>query len=450
MVETPECPGRVSASLVTGAVGLLVAVSMAPAVAQIERISIAGDGAQANADSYEASISDDGGIAAFRSNAANLVADDTNDWTDVFVRDLAAGTTIRVSLQPDGSETPAYSRLPSVSDDGGIVAFEGRVATSGVTLTAVYDATAGTVEHLLPREVNGGPGTPVTARLQPAVSGDGRFVAFHSKSTFQGAYPASVRPPDDDNNVTFDVFVFDISSDPRPPLERVSRDSSGDEGRGDSASATLSDDGSAVAFHSYADDLVADDLNGSEDVFVRFRDAGVTLMASRTPSGTPGNGDSLRPFVSGDGNFVAFRSQASDLVAGDTNGHWDIFVRDLTTDTTERISVASDGTQADHDSFEPGLSDDGRFVVFRSMAANLVPGDANARADVFVHDRDTGATARVSKPVTGESDGHSYSPVISGDGAWIAFESDATNLVAEDTNDARDIFRAPNPLAGGQ
>lgn len=432
---------------------LVTAWSIGHAGADVERISIAADGAQATRDSYRAAISDDGAVIAFHSNADNLVAGDTNDWTDVFVRDLAGGTTIRVSLQPDGSETPAYSRLPSVSDDGSIVAFEGRVATSGVTLTAVYDATAGTVEHLLPREVNGGPGTPVKARLQPALSGDGRFVAFHSKATFQGAYPASVRPPDDDNNVTFDVFVFDISTDPRPPLERVSRDSSGDEGRGDSASATLSDDGNVVAFDSFADDLVADDLNGHEDAFVRFRggsSAGTTLMVSVTPSGIPGNGDSLRPFVSGDGNFVAFRSQASDLVAGDTNGHWDIFVRDLAAGTTQRVSVSSADAEADHDSFEPGLSDDGRFVVFRSMAANLVPGDANARADVFVHDRDTGATARVSKPVTGESDGHSYNPVISGDGAWIAFESDATNLVADDTNGARDIFRAPNPLAGGQ
>jgi len=446
--ETPQSTRRGSPSLVTALVWLLVAV--APTNAQIERISVADDGAQANADSYEAAISDNGSIVAFRSNADNLVADDTNDWTDVFVRDLAAGTTIRVSLQPEGSETPAYSRLPSVSDDGGIVAFEGRVATSGVTLTAVYDATAGTVEHLLPREVSGSPSRPIKARLQPALSGNGRFVAFHSKSTFQDAYPASVRPPDDDNNVTFDVFVFDISTDPRPPLERVSRDSSGDEGRGDSASVTLSDDGNVVAFHSYADDLVADDLNGHQDAFVRFRDAETTLMVSVTPSGLPGNGGSLRPFISGNGDFVAFRSQASDLVAGDTNGHWDIFVRDVTTDTTERVSIASDGTESNHDSFEPGLSDDGRFVVFRSMAANLVPGDANARADVFVHDRATGATARVSKPVTGESDGHSYNPVISGDGAWIVFESDATHLVADDTNGARDIFRAPNPLAGGQ
>lgn len=449
MREKPRdrSPARLFASLL----GLLVVVGcMTPAGAQVERISIADDGTQAHADSYEAAISDDGNIVAFRSNADNLVVDDTNDWTDVFLRDIDTGTTIRVSLQPDGSETPSYSRVPSISDDGGVVAFESRGSPNGVTLTAVFDVGTGAVEHLLPREVSGNPGSRNKGRLLPSLSGNGQFVAFHSKSTFQNAYPASVRPPNDDDNGTFDVFAFDIQTDPAPPMERVSRDSSGDGGRGESASATLSDDGDVVAFHSYADDLVADDLNASEDVFVRFRDTGVTLMASLTPSGLPGNGDSLRPFVSGNGNFVAFRSQASDLVAGDNNGLWDIFVRDLTTDTTERVSVASDGTESNQNSFEPGLSDDGRFIAFRSMASNLVSDDNNARADVFVHDRTTGQTVRISESSAIESDGHSYNPVISGDGAWIAFESDATNLVAGDTNGARDIFRAPNPLAGEQ
>jgi len=421
---------------------------MTPAGAQIERISLADDGAQANADSYEAAISDDGSIVAFRSNADNLVADDTNDWTDVFLRNIDAGTTIRVSLQPDGSETASYSLLPSISDDGDLVAFESRGSNS-VTLTAIYDVASGTVEHLLPREISGNPSPAAKARLQPALSGDGRFVAFHSKSTFQDAYPDSVRPPDDDNNGAFDVFVLEPFADPVVPLERVSRDSSGDEARAESASATISDDGNVVAFHSYADDLAAGDLNESEDVFVRYRDTGITLLASATPSGGLANGDSVRPFVSGDGNFVAFRSQASDLVAGDTNGHWDIFVRDLAADSTERVSVSSAGAQADHDSFEPRLSDDGRFVVFRSMASNLVAGDDNARGDVFVHDRDTGQTVLVSAPPGGSAEGHSFQPTISGSGEWIVFESDAPNLVPGDTNGARDVFRAANPLFGG-
>jgi Tol biopolymer transport system component len=170
---------------------------------------------------------------------------------------------------------------------------------------------------------------------------------------------------------------------------------------------------------------------------------------SITPAGFAGNGGSFNPAVSADAMVVAFRSEASDLIAGDDNGRWDIFVRDRAAATTTRISVASDGTQADHHSSEASISDDGRFVAFRSLATNLVPGDTNGRADIFVHDRATGQTVRVSQPAVGESDGNSAAPAISGNGAWIVFESDATNLVAGDTNAARDIFRAANPMAAG-
>jgi cold shock CspA family protein len=431
----------------TVVLALLAACWLAPhAAAQIERISVAGDESQANADSYEAAVSDDGSVVAFRSNADNLITGDTNDWTDVFVRDIDAGTTIRISMQPGGGETPSYSMKPSISDDGTVVAFESRGAADGVTLTAVYDATAGTVEHVVLGTVNGNPALPGRARLQPVVSGNGRLLGFHSKDSLQNVHPEGIRPANDDFNATFDVFVLDLDTVPAPPLERVSRDSSGQGARAESASATLSDDGNVVGFHSYSDDLVSDDLNEHEDVFVHYRDTGVTLLVSATPSGAVGDGDSLRPFVSGNGGYVAFRSLASDLVAGDTNGRWDIFVRDLAAGNTERISVASDGSEADHSSFEPSLSDDGRFVAFRSMSGNLVAGDDNGRADVFVHDRDTGMTALVSTGASGPADGHSARPAISGNGEWIVFESDATNLVAGDTNGARDIFRAPNPL----
>jgi Tol biopolymer transport system component len=335
---------------------------------------------------------------------------------------------------------------PSISDDGSIVAFETRGSADGVTLTAIYDGTTGMVEHAVLREFNGNPTLPGRARLGPNLAGGGGFLAFHSRDALQDAYPASIRPPNDDFNATADVFVLDLTTGPPPPLDRVSRNSAGDGARAESASATLSDDGNVVAFHSYSDDLVAGDDNESEDVFTRFRASGVTLLVSATPTGGPANGDSLRPFVSGNGDFVAFRSQASDLVADDTNGHWDIFVRDLAAGVTERVSVASDGSEADHSSFEPSLSDDGRFVAFRSMAGNLVAGDGNGRADVFVHDRDTGTTALVSTGASGPADGHSARPAISGNGEWIVFESDATNLMAGDTNGARDIFRAPNPL----
>jgi len=432
---------------------LAVAISgclSAAAGTQVERVSLAGDGSQANLDSYEAAVSDDGSIVAFRSSATNLVTTDTNGWGDIFVRDFNAGITEMVSIRPDG-EPFGFGPIhrPSISDDGQLVVFTPR-HPNGRSVTLLRDRVAGSSEYLMLDESDGGnPTGPSRGRLNAAISGNGQFVVFDSLSTLGGLFEVDLRPIDDDNNATFDVFIHDVATDPPPQVERLSRDSTGDEGRGESIEPGVSDGGRWVAFHSYADDLVAGDVNEHEDVFVRDRDTDITELISANPSGAPGNDDSIQAAISGNGQFVAFRSRATDLVAGDTNGRWDIFVRDRTAGSTARVSVSGSGAQADHHSTDPDLSDDGRFVVFRSLASNLVPGDTNNRADVFVHDRTTGETAIVSKPATGESNGTSHAPAISGDGAWIVFESDATNLVAGDTNSARDVFRAPNPLAGG-
>ena len=213
----------------------------------------------------------------------------------------------------------------------------------------------------------------------------------------------------------------------------------------DNRNPFLSETGRYVVFESFSDQL-ADDDNNQADILRKDRDTGLLQLVSATQAGTSGNAASLEPAVSDDGNVVAFRSGASDLVAGDTNGRLDIFVRDVSAGVTERVSVASDGSEANQNSFEPDISGDGRFVVFRSNASNLVPGDTNQRPDIFVHDRLSGATERIGQPPGGQSNGSSANPSISGDGRWIVFESDASNLVTGDTNEARDIFRAPNPL----
>jgi len=431
------------------AVGLALAVSTTTG-AQIERVSLADDGSQADLDSYEAAVSDDGSIVAFRSSATNLVALDENDWGDIFVRDLSAGTTEMVSLRPDGEQFGfGPVRRPAVSDDGQFVVFTPR-HPNGRSVTLLRDRVAGISDYLMLDESDGGnPTGPSRSRLNAAISGNGQFVVFDSWSTLGGLFEIDIRPIDDDDNETFDVFIHDVLTEPAPQVERLSRDSAGDEGRGDSIEPSVSDAGRWVAFHSFSDNLVAGDVNEHEDVFVRDRDTDTTELVSATPAGEPGNDDSIQAAISGNGQFVAFRSRATDLVAGDTNERWDIFVRDRTAGVTERASVGGDAAQANHHSTDPDLSDDGRFIVFRSLASNLVIGDDNNRADIFVHDRSTGQTAIVSRPASGESNGTSHDPAISGDGAWIVFESDATNLVAGDTNGARDVFRAPNPLAGG-
>src|SRR5437773_6921896 len=178
----------------------------------------------------------------------------------------------------------------------------------------------------------------------------------------------------------------------------------------------------------------------------RSADAQTTERVRVASGGTEGNDASSGFALSADGRFVAFQSDATNLVAGDTNGATDVFVHDRQTGMTERVSVASDGTQANNVSSYPALSADGRFVAFQSDATNLVAGDTTGATDVFVHDRQTGTTERVSVASgggtqgTGNSGGFFAFPALSADGRLVAFQSDATNLVAGDTNGATDLF----------
>jgi Tol biopolymer transport system component len=414
-----------------------------PANAQVERISVDSSGQQAAGDSYQSTVSSDGTVVAFRSNAANLVAGDTNEWPDIFVRDLTTNSTVRVSLTETGTQTSSYSKAPSISGDGEIVVYEGR--SVGVVTVFVHDRPSSTNVSIVPDTLGMQAIAPAQGRVDPVISSDGSIVAFQTDSTLQNAYPEQIRPVNDDMDTAPDIFLYDLQTVPTPAIQRVSRLSNGDSLDGDNRNPTLSNDGRFIAFESFSD-LLADDSNNDADILHKDRQSGLLQLVSATPAGTSGNGTSLEPALSADGSLVAFRSSASDLVTGDSNDRLDIFVRDLTSGTTELVSVASDGSQADQNSFEPDLSGDGRYVVFRSNASNLVLDDLNQRTDIFVHDRDRGLTQRVGQPPGGESNGNSTNPSISEDGRWIVFESDASNLVTGDSNRARDIFRAANPL----
>ncbi|MBK7642573.1 MAG: PD40 domain-containing protein [Planctomycetes bacterium] len=250
------------------------------------------------------------------------------------------------------------------------------------------------------------------------VSSDARFVAF-------GAEATDLVPGD--TNAVADIFLRDRR---HATTERVSVGPGGTQANGVSVAPTVSDDGRCVAFLSSASNLVVGDTNGTFDVFVRDRETGSTQRVNVSSFGAQGNGASNSPAITRDGRYVAFTSAASNLVQGDTNGHWDAFVRDRQMGTTVLVTVASDGTQGDGDSDQPALSDDGRFVAFTSLSANLVAGDSNGYADVFVHDLVLGTTERVSLGQSGvEGDFFSSDPDISGDGRFVAFRSQASNLL---------------------
>lgn len=264
----------------------------------------------------------------------------------------------------------------------------------------------------------------------PMTSSDGRFVTFQS-------FADNLVPGD--TNAANDIFVRDRVNG---TTVRASVASTGEQGNDASYSpAPISTDGRYVAFMSAASNLVPGDTNDDLDVFVRDLVAGTTTLVSVSSTGTKGDKESEWPHLSDDGRYVAFDSWATNLVPGDTNAMSDVFVHDQLTGVTERVDVDSSGAQSNGWTVGNFLSADGRWVVFESLATNFAPGDTNATYDIYIHDRTTGATSRVSLSSSG-SDPNSgcMSAQVSADGRWVVFESTATNLVAGDTNVANDIF----------
>jgi Tol biopolymer transport system component len=234
---------------------------------------------------------------------------------------------------------------------------------------------------------------------------------------------------------------FTASCNVTLPIQLVSVDSSGAQGNNDSYEPMLSEDGRYVAFSSRAANMVPGDTNGICDVFVHDRQTKTTERVSVDSNGVQGDSDSYAPSISADGRYVAFYSYATNLVSGDTNGTFDIFVYDRQTKTTERVSVDSAGVQGNGSSEAHSISADGRYVAFSSDASNLVTGDTNGTTDVFVYDRQTDAIRRVSVNATGtEGNGSSVFPSISADGRYVAFYSFARNLVTPHTGSYYDIF----------
>ena len=218
---------------------------------------------------------------------------------------------------------------------------------------------------------------------------------------------------------------------------------------GASSNPAISSDGNFVAFESLATNLLGTgvDTHGLADIFVHDTTTGTTTRVSvvDVTGAEATGGASSNPSISSDGRFVAFESVATNLLGTgvDTNGLADIFVHDTTTGATTRVSVASSGAQATGGpSSNPSISSNGRFVVFQSAATNLVTGDTAGFQDIFVHDRQTGQTTRVSVSSSGAeaTAGNSLNPSIAPEGRFVAFESLATNLVTGDTNASSDTF----------
>ncbi len=417
--------------------------------AQVQRVSVDSSGAQANARSYNPSISDDGQVVAFTSYASNLVPGDTNNNSDVFVHSLQTGTTVRVSVSSSGAQGNGSSLEPAISGDGRFVAFISSarnlipVDSNGSAADVfVHDLQNGTTE-LVNLTPTGMQSRPVGPFLQdcccPSLSFDGRFVAFASPHA--GLAPG-------DTNFDPDVYVRDrmlgstswISADP----------TGGAIAFGSSIFPQISSDGSLVAFVSSSDDLLAADVNMQADVFLRDLQSGVLELISVSSSGSQGDDQSgysngYRPAISGSGRYICFSSSATNLVSGDTNLNHDVFVRDRQLATTTRVSLDNGGRQIAQRSDGVAMSSDARYFAFDATDVFRTSSVTPLMDQAYVHDRVTGVTSldsvneRASVP-NGQLPQFRATLSMSASGRFLAFVSTSSNLVTGDTNGVADIF----------
>ncbi len=345
-----------------------------------------------------------------------------------------------LSVDDDGNPANHLSGVDAITPDARYVVF-GSLATNlapndGNDTTGVFvrDVLAGTTTQA---SVSSTGEAANDYSSNGDISSDGRYVVFESQAT---------------NLVTDEpVFSQHIYMHDRTTgiTTRVSVNSAGVAGVGVAArSPSICGDGRYVAFSHDAANYVADDANGFDDIFVRDVVAGTTTLISRSSTGTPGNWFSGSPVISQNGRYVAFNSLASNLVPGDGDLIQDVFLRDLHTGTTTKISQTSTGVRPDGDSQVSSITADGRLVAFSSIATNMTVGDTNGQRDVFIRDTVTNTTYRVSEDAYGgQSNGWSSEASLSGDGRYVAFGTSANNLFPNDWNGLNDVvMRAARPV----
>jgi len=402
----------------------------------ISRISMAYDTTEANSDSYSSVISGDGNYIVFASFASNLVPNDTNNIADIFLYHRQTHQITLVSKGLGNAPSNVESGYPSLSADGRYVVFQSSASnlvandTNNISDIFLYDRQTDSISRV---SVSSDNEEANNQSAYPTISADGRYVAFES-------YASNLVPSDTNN--TSDIFVHDRQTG---NTSLVSVNSNGEQGNNTSGLwSSLSADGQHIAFSSLANNLVANDTNNTWDIFVRDIQTNTTSLISISFGESLWNGGSTNPVISSDGRYVAFQSE-DVLVANDTNNTWDVFVYDRQTAQTTLISKAYDQpTTANGISETPFISADGRYVVFSSSATNIVPNDTNGWVDIFQYDRQTAQMTLITTPydVTIPINGYydSSTPSISADGTQIAFSSRAYNLVSWDVNNFYDIF----------
>jgi Tol biopolymer transport system component len=392
-----------------------------------ERVNLGEDGSEANNNSFKPSLSGDGRYVSFETRATNL-------WIDgsigAYVLDRLTTTLVKADTSDTGESGIGQAEDATLSDDGRYIVFDSGASNltveQGASDEDVFRKDLVTGDIVLASGDTGRPlgyheiGFPTA---EPSISADGRLITYVRGSPFIG------NRIDIRDRIEGSTFTLDQAAGGGNP-DRESR------------GPVISSDGAQVAFVSTATNLVTDfDPGGLEQVFVRDLAGGVTTPVSVNLSGNPADGHSSLASISGDGRYIAFASDATDLIADDGNASTDVFVRDNLAGTTTRVSVDLDGLDPDGPSTDPAISADGRYVAFASDASDLVADDGNGATDVFVADLQTGDIERVSIDVDGlDSNDFSRSPSISADGGKVAFISHADDLVVDGTTDWEAIF----------
>lgn len=395
---------------------------------QVQMISVSSQGENGNQFAFydSLSISADGRYVAFASDATNLVPNDVNGETDIFVRDTLTGTTTLASVSSTGAQLAANTRdfnlRPAISANGQFVVFQ-----SGAN-NLVPNDTNGDDQDIFVRDLNAGTTIRVSVNSNgeqsrpwnriasadsrnPSISGDGRFIAFESNAI-------NLDPRDTGIN-NFDIFVHDRQTS---QTRQVSVNSQGEVATGTSllereigptttnwsSNPVISANGRYVVFQSGATNLVANDTNDRVDIFRHDLETNETILISGGINGEFANAGSSIGFsrngaISGDGRYVVFQSLASNLVPNDNNNALDVFVRDVLTGTTDRISVNSSGQEAVGgraftNSGDGTISDDGRYIAFLSRSANLV-NDPFAAFNYHVYLRDRQTNSQINIPI---------------------------------------------------
>lgn len=399
----------------------------------IQRASTDARGAEGNSQSNISAITSNGRYVVFESEASNLVEGDSNGRTDIFLKDLKTGKVRRVSTGTLEEEGDSDSWWSSITPNGRYVVFVSNA--SNLVFGDNNDTT-----DIFRKDLKTGKILRVSTDAQgvegnsdswwPVMTPNGRYVVFGSAA--KNLVPG-------DSNDTYDIFRKDLKTG---KVLRVSTNAQGVEGNSDSWWSAVTPNGRYIVFGSAASNLVPGDSNGSYDIFRKDLKTGKILRVSTDEKGVEGNSDSEWSAITRNSRYVFFGSVASNLVPDDSNDSYDIFRKDLKTGKVLRVSTDAQGEEGNAESYEPAITPNGRYVAFGSDASNLVAGDNNDAQDIFRKDIKTGKIRRVSTDSEGVGgDSGSWWSAITPNGRFVVFGSAATNLVPGDSNGSYDIFR---------